>query len=79
MLMPIPETPVAVDGDLVTHDITCSSCGDVFRITAPKSAWDARANGARVQEAFPMLNSDQREILVSGICGPCFDEMLEDG
>ena len=33
-------------------------------------------NGAFVQDAFPYLSDDEREILVTRTCGPCFDKML---
>jgi len=34
-------------------------------------------NGMHIQNAFPYLDSGQREILISGICGPCFDKIFE--
>ncbi|MCR8576445.1 hypothetical protein [Streptomyces sp. Isolate_219] len=38
-------------------------------------AWQ---NGKFVQDAFPYLTDDQRELLVSKTCGPCFDVMFGD-
>jgi len=29
-----------------------------------------------IQDHFPQLNADQRELLLSGICGTCFDNMF---
>ena len=82
MLMPIP-APVRVVGAgpdaMETCEFTCISCGKLVSITAPASNWEARKSGARVQDAFPALDADAREILTSGICGECFDEMFSDG
>jgi hypothetical protein len=39
-------------------------------------AWD---NGAYVQDAFPTLNADQREFLMTGITPGEFDKMFEEG
>jgi len=30
-------------------------------------------NGELIQNAFPYLNADQREILKTGICDPCWN------
>lgn len=32
--------------------------------------------GEEIQNAFPYLTPDQREFLMSGICGECFDKLL---
>jgi hypothetical protein len=34
--------------------------------------------GKLVQDAFPYLSADEREILISGTCGPCFDAMFSE-
>jgi hypothetical protein len=35
-------------------------------------------NGQLIQNAMPNLDSTDREFLISGICGKCFDKMFED-
>jgi len=35
--------------------------------------------GKYIQNAMPYLSADEREILVSGICGDCFDKMFGGG
>ena len=37
-------------------------------------AWQSRK--MLIQEAFPTLDADQRELLISGICPKCWDEMF---
>ena len=34
--------------------------------------------GALIQDAFPYLSTDDRELLMSGICKPCFDDMANE-
>jgi len=33
---------------------------------------------ALIQNALPQLNADQRELLISGICGSCFDALFKE-
>lgn len=43
--------------------------------------WDWQ-DGALAQDAFPYLSTDERELLISGICPKCWDDMFggyEDG
>lgn len=56
-----------VDGDRVHFSAPCVITGKVHSVTAPKSGVDAYLNGALMQDAFPGLNSDEREFLISGI------------
>lgn len=35
--------------------------------------------GAHMQQAFPYLAANERERLITGICGPCWHEMWNDG
>lgn len=37
--------------------------------------WDWQ-DGALVQDAFPYLSADEREMLISGICPNCWDGMF---
>lgn len=35
-------------------------------------------NGKHIQAAFPYLSADDRELLMSGICKPCFEDMINE-
>lgn len=35
-------------------------------------------NGEHIQNVMPYLSVDERELLISGICGKCFDEIIFD-
>ena len=37
------------------------------------TSWE---NGALIQTAMPYLSADEREVLISGMCGPCFDNLF---
>ena len=38
--------------------------------------YEAWENGKLIQDVMPYLSADEREVLISGICGPCFDKMF---
>ena len=53
----------------------CPRCGKTQSITVESEEWDVYQLGALVQEAFPDLNPSEREVLLSGMCNPCWNEM----
>jgi hypothetical protein len=34
--------------------------------------------GELIQNAMPYVSAGDRELMISGTCGPCFDEMFGD-
>lgn len=54
---------------------TCKICGEIKTITAPESEFCAWESGQLIQRAMKSLSDDDRELLISGTCGPCFDHM----
>lgn len=56
----------------------CLGCRSQVVFTAPEGAVMDWYFGAAVQDALPELDLDQREWLVSGICGGCFDRIWEE-
>lgn len=57
---------------------TCRICRkkDVLRVdTENYLNWRA---GGSIQACLPELTPDDREILISGICGKCFDKMFPE-
>jgi hypothetical protein len=59
-------------GDVVKTCPDCNEENHVFVLTLDHKTW---MNGAYVQNAFPYLSADEREILISGMCGKCYDKM----
>lgn len=57
--------------------VPCKSCKDFIPLEASESSWVWFELGALVQDAFPDMSPSERELLVSGICGDCFDAMFE--
>ena len=60
---------------------TCNRCtkGVVIPISEQVyKAWIDNPISPNLQVQFPYLNADQREILLSGICGACFDEIFPE-
>lgn len=64
--------------DLVSAgDFKCIQCG---RIESPMVTPDGLAAyeaGGLIQNCFPELSDDTREIMISNICGTCFDKIFE--
>ena len=57
--------------------ITCASCRKPIELPITENdvaAW--QASDEHVQNYFPQLSDDQRELLISGTCGACFDAMF---
>ncbi len=58
---------------------TCARCGILHETAVSEDAYMAYARGAMVQEAFPNMSADYRELFfLSGICGPCFDILFPE-
>jgi len=51
----------------------CKRSHDVIVETADFEAWKG---GKPIQDAFPYLAPSLREILMTGICGECFDKLF---
>lgn len=57
--------------------IVCPLCnGTPHRMLLPTPAFRSWCSGTMVQDAFPQLDADDRERLISGICPPCFNGMF---
>lgn len=59
---------------------TCISCHETSRLEVDENAYrNWKNNGMLIQKALPSLTDGERELLISGICGECFDSMfIED-
>lgn len=56
---------------------TCNMCHTQHEIWVEDDDYKAWENGKMCQDAFPYLDAGQREILISGTCGRCFDLLFE--
>ena len=62
--------------DTVAIETRCPFCGKTAIVEVPTDGFIAWQGGATVQGAFPNLDADTRERLVSGICPTCWDKMF---
>lgn len=56
----------------------CPCCGKVQTIVVREEDYNKWNGGVLIQDAFPYLSDDNREQMMTGICGPCFDLMFSD-
>jgi hypothetical protein len=57
---------------------TCLECGEVKNISCDVAAVKRWQEGQNIQTAMPEVSEDDRELLISGICGKCFDALFAD-
>ena len=60
--------------ETVAIETRCPFCGKTAIVEVPTDGFIAWQGGATVQRAFPNLDADTRERLVSGICPTCWDK-----
>ena len=58
------------------YSANCAKCGKLHEFEVPDKGYRRWIMGESIQRALPMLTPDQREIMISGICGKCFDKMF---
>ena len=56
----------------------CTMCENEHVITVDAPELFRYNRGAHMQDAFPHLTPDERELLISGICGSCYDNLFGD-
>lgn len=55
----------------------CKKCGREFVVMFNNDDMiDWLSGSLPIQSALPYLSANERELLLSGICGQCFDEMF---
>lgn len=65
------------DGSRSTVHVRCKGgCGEVKQVVVSTLAYDAWQGGVLIQRAMPGLSVDQRELLISGTCGECWERIF---
>lgn len=60
-----------------TIKVTCFKCKKEYTINVTEDDYlNWKEGGMLVQDAFPYLSANERELLMSRICGTCFDKMF---
>jgi hypothetical protein len=62
--------------DLKTRTAKCSGCNQSFYLAVTDEQIRNWRGGTLIQNAMPNLSDDERELLISGTCGTCFDRMF---
>ena len=63
---------------MYTIETYCPFCGKPHTVNVHAADWHAFEDGALVQDAFPYLSANERELLISGICPTCWNSMFGD-
>ena len=58
---------------------TCRHCGEEHTMEVSQEGFQKWNEGELIQNALSELSADEREILISGICGKCYDTMFGEG
>lgn len=62
------------DGRTLKLTSRCGLCGnDISMFVAPEDFAKYLAGDSYIQVLFPYLTPEERELLMNGFCGPCFD------
>ena len=72
-----PEFVTRKEPDLVDCHFTCFKCEKPRLVTCRETEFHIWTNGAFVQNAFPNMSADDREMFVSGVCPTCWKEIME--
>lgn len=62
----------------VIAEAQCRMCKEVHQLEVTQEGIEKYQQGEYIQKCFPNLNADQRELLISGTCGTCFDKMFAE-
>jgi len=68
--------PTTANTENTTIHTTCFSCKEKKDIVVRSVDFVHWKKGKLIRQAFPYLNAGDRELLISGTCGDCFDNMF---
>lgn len=58
------------------HTAACQICRKTSIVHAPTEGVELYRKGVHVQDAFPTLSADERELIMTGIHQSCWDLMI---
>lgn len=64
------------DPETSTLIATCVECSTPTDLTVSTNGLAAWRDGTHIQDALPDLTVDERELMISGMCGTCFDKFI---
>ena len=70
--------PTASRKDFMIMKATCSICKIEVKVMVKKVDFKRWQDGANIQNVWPHLTPDTREIFISNTCGKCFDALFKE-
>lgn len=66
--------------DEIDIDIKCPVCGSFTTVhISPRKLHLCRSGSVRIQDLFPELAPNEREVIQRGICNRCWNDRFTDG
>jgi hypothetical protein len=62
----------------IGHDVVCIMCQRTYSLAIDPDDMKRWQERELIQKAMPYLSANERELLISGICGKCFDETFKE-
>lgn len=63
---------------MITLELKCKYCNKIHKIPVFKEDLEKYNKGKLVQECFPYISTEYRELLISGMCPECWDNLYEE-
>ena len=61
-----------------TFVIVCPNCHTLHNLLVNAEGFKKWQSGELIQKALPELSGDEREMLITGICGSCWNELFSE-
>lgn len=68
---------LVIHGGLLLKNCICRKCKTVVEVPIKDRDLQRWRAGGLIQHVAPYLSVDHREILISGYCGKCFDQIAK--
>ena len=60
-------------------EVRCKLCNSLKKVVCESTDYkDWKKGKGLIQDVMSYLSADERELLISGICGDCFDSLREE-
>lgn len=64
---------------MITLEVECKYCNKIHKMPVFKKDLEEYNKGEKlVQECFPYISPEYRELLISGMCPECWDKLYEE-
>jgi hypothetical protein len=57
-------------------NVCCKWCEKCYELNVSTKRFALWKKGELIQDVMPELSADERELLISGTCGECWDKMF---